>query len=590
MATREPQALPCTHNAVQHLHATAASSETMPPASPTLRSFRTHIAFLFGALGAALAIVICLLWGEFLKLRLQQHAAASLHVVAHNAAVLLQQDLKQQSRRTQVLAKSEELWEQGLGSRGVSQMLHRLQQINPHNVWIGVTDVNGIVLNDSGNLLRGVSVAQRPWFKEALKGPFISDVHPAKLLASLLPVSNFGEPLRLVDFSAPIHAPDGKLMGVLGIHGNWNWARDAVEQLLQGTARDNQQSIFIFDQQGEMIYAPNGAMSAFAAMGQGVPEGLDPLDRKPQVLKWQDRRTPFLTSAVRLPAPSDENDLGWLIVARQPVETAYADANRVLWFAIAYALLGGVLAAGVAWYVSNHVSNDLEELATAASNIQGQGPEAHIPLLHSNREIYKLSNALLGMTEKLMQSNAHMQEQVRLRTQELQDLNAELHRQANTDALTQLLNRRGFEAQARLAFARARRTTQPLSSIALDIDFFKRINDQFGHETGDLVLAQLGSVLLQRMRETDIVARIGGEEFIVLLPDTGLEATQRVAQSLIEAIAGMQFPAIGAITISAGISTLHPNPADGLHEMLKRSDDALYAAKRTGRNRVCRMA
>ena len=113
----------------------------MNASHPTHRSLRTHIAWVFGSFAALLAILLCLLGGEILQLRLQQQAASSLHIVAHNAAVTLQQDLQQQSRRGQVLARSQELWEHGLGSRQVEQLLNRMQQINPHSVWIGVTDV-----------------------------------------------------------------------------------------------------------------------------------------------------------------------------------------------------------------------------------------------------------------------------------------------------------------------------------------------------------------------------------------------------------------------------------------------------------------
>ena len=567
----------------------------MNASHPTHRSLRTHIAWVFGSFAALLAILLCLLGGEILQLRLQQQAASSLHIVAHNAAVTLQQDLQQQSRRGQVLARSQELWEHGLGSRQVEQLLNRMQQINPHSVWIGVTDVDGNVMNASGSLLKGSNVAQRPWFQEALRGPFISEVHTAKLLAKLLPASANGEPLRLVDFSAPIHNPQGKLMGVIGIHGSWDWVNESVERLLQGTTQEAQQNIFIFDRDGQMIYAPGGVLAPYSSMGQTLPETLRSDDVLPQVTHWKDRSKPYLSAVVRLPPPSDEHDLGWMIVARQPVESAYADANRILWIAAGLAVFLGLLAAWIAWRLSSHVTDDLKQLAHAASNIGGDYSRNPIPVLNSNREVQQLSEALHTMTQELLRANESMQEQVHQRTQELAKanielaaVNAELQRQANTDPLTGLLNRRGFEMRATLAIGLAMRHDRPLSVLSIDIDFFKRINDVHGHSIGDDVLYQLAQTLEQRARKTDLIARFGGEEFVVLLPDTATADAIALAEALRQTVENLEISPVGSISVSIGVSSLHTQEQqDNLQSLIQRSDQALYQAKAAGRNRVC---
>lgn len=562
----------------------------MPQTDPPYRSLRTQIALVFGGFSVFLAVVLCLLAGEFLKWRLQQQAATALHIVASNTATMLQQDLQQQSRRAQVLATSKELWEQGLASRGVADMLARMQHINPHNVWIGVADVHGTVQNATDHLLQGTDVSQRPWFQYAQSGPFISQVYTSQQLTQLLQKSAdaSAQALRVVDFAAPIQGPDGSLLGVLGIHSSWDWARDAVERLQQGAAKNNQQSIFIFDKAGTLIYAPDGATAPYTRLEQTLPEAMERNSPNANLVQWKDRAQPFLTSAVQLPTPSPANDLGWWIVARQPVEAAYADANRMLWLSLGFAGIAGLLTALVAWSLARHVSDDLKQLAQAASQIQAH-THASIPLLHSNREVFKLSQALSGMTAQLLRANEEMQKQVHRRTQELQAANAELQRQANTDALTQLLNRRGFDTQATLALALARRSGRPLSMISLDIDFFKSVNDQFGHDAGDSVLANLADILRQRTRQADIVARIGGEEFALLLPDTSASAAQQLAQELLESIERTPIPTVGHITVSAGVSSLRSEEAsDDLHSMIKRSDEALYEAKRAGRNRVRR--
>ena len=558
-----------------------------PP--PPIRSLRTQIALVFGSFSAALAMVVCFLAGEVLKIRLQHQAGTALGIVAHNAGNLLQQDLQQQIRRAQVLASSPELWEEGLDSTSVAQLLQRMQHLNPYNVWIGVTDMHGTVQNATGGLLQGVDVSERPWYQEGLRGPYIGDVHPAKLLQNLLPRSATGEPLRLMDFVTPIyHADSGKRLGLIGVHSNWDWVQNAVDHLLQGPAKDNQQSIFIFDQTGALIYAPGGAIAPYIALGQTYPKALGYTSPRPQLVVWKDRPQPYLTAALRLQAPSDENDLGWWIVARQPMETAYADANRVLWIALALGLVTGLLTAWIAWRLARHVSDDLKQLALAATHVPTTHDMKSIPLLRSNREVHQLSQALSEMTHKLLRSNEEMQEQVRIRTLELQQANAELECQASTDPLTGLLNRRGFETQAQVALALAIRSGRPLSVLTLDIDFFKHINDQFGHDAGDLVLTSLAHLLRKRLRQADIVARFGGEEFVVLLPDTDGEDALRTGHSLLQTIEETPIPQVGHITASAGVSSLQAGDADGLTDMLRRADDALYQAKRTGRNRACR--
>lgn len=556
------------------------------------KSLRTQIAIVFGSLTALLAVVLCLAGGEVLKLRMHQQAAAMLSIMANNAAMLLHEDIAQQSRRAQVLSRSKELWENGLGASSVRTMLDRVQHIAPHNVWIGVADAHGTVRNATSGMLQGSNVSQRPWFQQGLNSVYISDVHPAKLLAELLPPTANGEPVRLVDFSAPIYRPDGEVAGVLAIHANWEWVHDSIERLLRGTGHALQQSVFIFDKKGELIYAPSGALAPYAALGQDFPLDAQALRDiaagKPVQAHWKDSSEPFLTTAVQMPTAG--SDLGWWIVARQPIETAYADANRILPLALAIGLLVGFVTSIAAWYLARRLCEDLKSLAQAAQRLQEGMSQTPLPITGHNREVLQLSRSLSHMTQQLLQANDEMKEQVRQRTQDLEHANSELQRQASTDPLTQLLNRRGFEPQALTAFALAVRSGRPLSVLSLDIDFFKRINDGYGHDIGDHVLQVLARTLQQRMRQTDLVARFGGEEFLVLLPDTDAPSAMQLAEALRQHVAALDIHPVGHIHISIGISSLRSHTSDSLHEAIKRSDEALYQAKQTGRDRVCHMA
>lgn len=166
---------------------------------------------------------------------------------------------------------------------------------------------------------------------------------------------------------------------------------------------------------------------------------------------------------------------------------------------------------------------------------------------------------------------------------------------AHTDPLTGLFNRRHFYQRAELEVKRSLRHQRPLALAMMDIDKFKRVNDEYGHDVGDRVLQMVAVVMEESLRDIDVTARFGGEEFVVLLPETdpaaALQATDRlrVALSQQEMLAGMQK---FCITASLGVSRLEfypdeqDDPRRALEKMIKAADTALYAAKQAGRNRV----
>ena len=156
--------------------------------------------------------------------------------------------------------------------------------------------------------------------------------------------------------------------------------------------------------------------------------------------------------------------------------------------------------------------------------------------------------------------------------------------EARTDALTGLLNRRGFDERASLELAHARRESRSIAVVAFDIDYFKRINDEWGHETGDRVLARIGEILIAKGRDIDVAARFGGEEFVVLLPGcTGPDA-QAFAERVRHELAANDSAELPTVRVSAGIvADVAPNDIEA---MLRGADSALYSAKHTGRDRT----
>jgi diguanylate cyclase (GGDEF)-like protein len=158
-------------------------------------------------------------------------------------------------------------------------------------------------------------------------------------------------------------------------------------------------------------------------------------------------------------------------------------------------------------------------------------------------------------------------------------------RMASTDALTGLANRRGGEEAMRRELARARRSGAMLSLVLFDVDHFKRVNDTYGHATGDLVLQQVASILTASVRLTDVVSRWGGEEFLLLLSGTSLEGARTLGERIRKRIEDARSASLPSVTVSAGVAQLLPADVTGA-DVLGRADEQLYEAKRSGRNRV----
>lgn len=209
----------------------------------------------------------------------------------------------------------------------------------------------------------------------------------------------------------------------------------------------------------------------------------------------------------------------------------------------------------------------------------------YVAIRHDLTEMKRSEAELRAAHDELDRLNRELEARVEARTQELQWANQRLEELASIDPLTGASNRRHFLEQARIEISRAKRQGFPLSVIMLDIDFFKSVNDRFGHEAGDRVLVALAASIHGTLRGADIFARLGGEEFILMLPGQDLTDAVRMAERLRLLIAGMAVAGC-PVTVSAGVAGLE-NETDEIDALLRRADRGLYLAKNQGRNRVC---
>jgi diguanylate cyclase (GGDEF)-like protein len=185
-------------------------------------------------------------------------------------------------------------------------------------------------------------------------------------------------------------------------------------------------------------------------------------------------------------------------------------------------------------------------------------------------------------------ANKRLDEEVQARTRELEQANAQLLRQSQTDPLTGILNRRGFSERFLQAQRQLAQRQQSIALALLDVDYFKQVNDRHGHDVGDAVLQAIAGVLQERLRKDDVIARWGGEEFILLLPNTDVDSAERVCEALRKAIAELSIHLPEEqlkVTATFGV-TAEGDAKLSLEQLLKRADDALYQGKSSGRDQV----
>ena len=235
----------------------------------------------------------------------------------------------------------------------------------------------------------------------------------------------------------------------------------------------------------------------------------------------------------------------------------------------------GVIYAGL---LTAHSSSGA--MLTLTGAIRRHADRIHLVAGYDMDEVEALSDSMLALNEDLNQAYRELARS----KQAVEAREAEILRLSLTDALTGVGNRRMLDEVLAREVQRSRRHGDPLSLTILDIDHFKRVNDTWGHDTGDRVLRETGAVLKQTMRLSDIATRMGGEEFVLLLPATGLEEALVCAERLRRAMAAHDFGLSSAVTASFGVATLATSEAGPA--LLARADSGLYQAKGQGRNRV----
>ncbi|MDZ7832401.1 MAG: sensor domain-containing diguanylate cyclase [Desulfobacterales bacterium] len=431
---------------------------------------------------------------------------------------------------------------------------------NINYIYSGYED--GTLLINDYTPPKGYDPRKRPWYLAALKAsPDISGGIPYREAKTRE---------WLVSFSKVLTDDTGNLQGVMTIDSSM----DAVTKIL--SERDPAYSSsysFVVDEEGTVIihHRENLRGKEFKKIVDTEDDFSSSAGRSGYTFKQQSK----------IAYHSRLESLGWIVVT-------VINKYEILKFLIVRILLSIAVVIAVSLLVGQIISRTLSNNIIAPLRTLEQRVKAAIsgspqtdypnqadpPATSRHNEIDSIANAIEQLTERaLFQKN-----------QELEAKNQVLERLSQTDYLTGLLNRRKINEALEKEYQRTMRYAATFSIIIFDIDWFKSINDTYGHDAGDQVLKEVADIVSSMLRATDRLARWGGEEFLILCPETNLEGAATIAQKIQAAIGENRFSVPRKVTISAGACEYRSELS--LENLLVEADRKLYEAKFRGRNQV----
>ena len=359
----------------------------------------------------------------------------------------------------------------------------------------------------------------------------------------------------IVFLSAPIIDFNGNYLGFLG-GAIYLKSPNILSEILGGHYYKNGSYIYVIDQDKQVLYHPEkNRIGSFIVENDGIDEML--ATKEGGLLLKNSNGIEMLAGYSVIPST------GWIVITQSPLESTLVPLTGIMQKVVLRTLPLALAVFLFIWLFARAISKPLQQLADKARSLDSPTVNEDIENIHS---WYVES---LGLKRAMLSGVKLIQNQI-----------GDLKRDAETDPLTGANNRRAFQFKLKqLSLLEV-----PFSVLALDIDYFKRINDNYGHNVGDEVLKQQTEILSRFSRDGDMVARTGGEEFVLLLKETSLEDAFLMAERLRIAISEETFDVVGNITVSIGIAAWSIFDEISVEKTLSLADQALYEAKGQGRN------
>jgi len=374
--------------------------------------------------------------------------------------------------------------------------------------------------------------------------------------------------------AVPVLAGHEEFLGVLAARLNFR----RVGKMLQGYARSDAGELFLITEAGTVLSSSRFSPSELVEIR--IPGGTASklLSHEMVPEHYRNDRSVAVVGILK-----GIQHVGWGVVAELDQDKAYAQIFRLRNLTIAL-IVGLLLVVGFAAYVLGlTIVRPLNRLIAAASQVASGNLDVDVPVL-ARGELGYMTEVFNDMVTRLRQGR----EELAAMNRTLRERNRELHELSITDSLTGLYNRKHLMEVLMKEVARAERYQRPLALLMIDVDHFKVYNDTYGHLAGDKVLRNIAAIFRGCIRESDCVGRYGGEEFLIILPETVAEGAGRLGDRIRSRLAEEDFPAGSQtvkITISGGIASF-PGNGRSSESLLRSADAALYQAKDRGRNRV----
>jgi diguanylate cyclase (GGDEF)-like protein len=453
---------------------------------------------------------------------------------------------------------------------------------------------------------------KRPWYKAATKmqQPVWSEIY---LYTNGLKLKNQSKTpadgLSYLKISAAqaFYDQTGKFRGVFGVDLSLQSISEFLSSLEIGTSGQ----IFIMERSGYLVASSNETPLYTINKNDKrlyrlkASESQDPVIRSVGAYLERDRsnfsRTQdFQQKKINLDGKivwvdivpyQDKRGLDWSIVTVVPEADFLSEINSRNYRTGLLCLIALAVATAIGIFLSYQITKPISQLSEACQQVM-RGETLNKIDHQRIKEINVLTTSFVRMNKTVREQSQLFAEKVQERTAELEIANEKLKRLASSDSLTQIANRYRFDEYFYQEWRRMAREKQPMSLILFDVDYFKRYNDEYGHQAGDRCLYKIAQTAKACIhRAADVVARYGGEEFAVILPNTPAQGALHIAETIAERVKMLKLPharsdASRYVTVSLGIATLVPNSELNSSDAIARADRALYQAKEQGRDRA----
>ena len=369
----------------------------------------------------------------------------------------------------------------------------------------------------------------------------------------------------------PVRTAAGKPLGTMGAKVKLG----GIDAILGSYINDPSDGVYVMTREGQIMISSPGLHKPFMSARLPPTVATKLFDRRNVPTAFEDPNgTEVLGSLREVP------DIDWGVVAVVDRAMAYAAMDQLRNTTLA--VIGGVvLLVGLAGYLLGlTIVRPLSRLTRGATRIAGGDLEVELPH-HGHSEMGYLTKVFNEMVERL---RALRDENAAI-NRALRERNDELRAQSMTDSLTGLYNRATLSELLAKEVARSKRHKHPFSILMIDIDYFKRFNDTYGHPAGDELLKRVAAIFRSLVRSCDTAARYGGEEFTILLTQTGSTGALCFAEKVRQMVSETCASDGKSITVSIGVATF-PENGNNVEEVIHEADAALYRCKRGGRNRV----